>query len=102
MHMQSCKRGWQKYIVIDALDECEKRTKFLPALKLLSECVSLFITSRDEGDIRMSFGEYTSLRVSIEPSYIDGKIQEFIQEEIKDRLRTNSLREGPGLGRQDY
>jgi hypothetical protein len=79
------------FLVIDALDECEQRTRLLPILQQLAHCLPLFITSRYEGDIRTSFDESARYRISIGPSNIYAEIRQFVQEEIKERFRNKSL-----------
>jgi hypothetical protein len=73
------------FIIIDGLDECEQREHLLPILRYLAGCVRLFITSRDDRDIRTSFEEYLSYRISIQPSDVHRDIQNFVEKEIQER-----------------
>jgi hypothetical protein len=79
------------FLVIDALDECEQRANLLLILRQLSRHLPLFITSRHEGDIRTSLDEYARYQIPIQPCDIEAEIQQFVQEEIKDRLRNRLL-----------
>lgn len=79
------------FIVIDALDECEQRIGLLPTLVNLARHIPLFITSRDEKDIRTSFAQHVSHQIHIQPDDIDDEITWFIGEEIKDRLHKQLL-----------
>jgi len=47
--------------VIDALDECQDRRNVLTLLHQLPSSIRLFVTSRDEVDIRRSFLSYPKL-----------------------------------------
>ena len=73
------------FIVVDGLDECERRETLLPILRHLAGYVHLLVTSRDNRDIRSSFEEYLSYHIAIQPSDVQLDIQCFVEREIRER-----------------
>lgn len=59
------------YIIIDALDECEKETRqdlalALALARMLEHCTSLvkiFVSSRDDQDIKVSMDRYPEIKI---------------------------------------
>jgi hypothetical protein len=79
------------FVFIDALDECEQRTGLLPILERFSHFISLFITSRDEGDIPRSLGQCLGCQIPIWLEDTADEIQEFVRDEIKGQLHRGLL-----------
>ncbi|KAJ5152823.1 Galactose oxidase/kelch beta-propeller [Penicillium canariense] len=81
-------------IVVDALDECEAETRgeLIDALEALTESVSLvkiFVSSREEGDLRLSLQTHSGLHVT---SLENGEdIRRFVEYETDSLTRKNQL-----------
>jgi hypothetical protein len=73
------------FIIIDALDECDRRETLLPILKYLAGSMRLFVTSRDDRDIRTNFGNNLSNHISIQPSDVQRDIRYFVVNEVQER-----------------
>lgn len=75
-------------IVVDALDECDQNTrwKLVEALESITESASLvkvFVSSREEGDLRLSLQTHSGLQVTSLENEDD--IRKFVEFET-DRL----------------
>jgi predicted transcriptional regulator len=75
-------------IVVDALDECDSDTRWelVEALELITESASLvkvFVSSREEGDLRLSLQTHSGLQVTSLEN--EGDIRKFVDSET-DRL----------------
>lgn len=82
------------FVIIDALDECEDRSKLFPIIKTISQSVSVLVTSRDERDIRRGLQQPEMQRhqyIPIRPEDLTDEIGEFIHKEIQDRMQKRSL-----------
>ena len=74
-------------VVIDALDECEDRRNILTLLGQLPSSVRLFVTSRNEVDIRSSFQSYPKLwEQGIGPDDVASDIRNYIVRRLDDHL----------------
>lgn len=62
------------FIIVDALDECEQIINLLPIFERVARCTPLFITSRDDQDIRRSFTKYLKYQIPILPETIYSEI----------------------------
>lgn len=73
------------YIILDALDECSERQELLPILHQLMDrkCVSLFLTSRSEHDIRKSFSELSIYSTAIESADVTFDVELFVNRQIE-------------------
>lgn len=74
--------------IIDGLDECRDRAEILLNLQQLSGCVRLFVTSRDEDDIRESLRAYRKheLFISVDHTRVD--IERFVVGTLENHIRT--------------
>ena len=79
-------------IVIDALDECEDREKVLRWLSQLPSSVYLFISSRDEDDIRCSFESPALREQKITPNDIEGDIRAYLDNKFNKDQNPNLVR----------
>jgi pheromone shutdown protein TraB len=79
------------FLVLDALDECNNRTELLYVLRNLSTCMRLFVTSRDEQDIRTSFGGYVKHQIWIQQSDTQEDLEAFVNQQIQERLHARFL-----------
>jgi hypothetical protein len=70
------------FLIIDGLDECDRRDHLFPVLRRIASCTHLLITSRDTRDIRASLQEYLHYRISISPSDMHGDIRNFVTREV--------------------
>ncbi|TGZ77426.1 hypothetical protein EX30DRAFT_366680 [Ascodesmis nigricans] len=87
------------YIVLDALDEIEKRPEFLRFLTELipekdasnvGDCVTkIFITSRRERDIESRFSE--ARNIQIRASKVTADIDAYIRDELEKRIENDEL-----------
>ncbi|KAL7266228.1 hypothetical protein RUND412_011235, partial [Rhizina undulata] len=86
----------QTVIVVDALDECNKesRYKLLVALKKLcsTEGLKIFLTSRNDDDIRLELENESE--VFIQPSDNSGDIKIFVEREVEKYISTKKLLSG--------
>lgn len=74
-------------VVIDALDECQDRRRILTLLRQPPSSVRLFVTSRNEDDIRGSFRSYPELREQeVRPDDITSDIRNYIVGTLDDHL----------------
>ena len=74
-------------VVIDALDECQDRRNILTLLRQLPSSIHLFVTSRDEVDIRRSFQSYPKLwEQEIRPDDVTSDIRNYIVRSLDDHL----------------
>ncbi|OQD62738.1 hypothetical protein PENPOL_c011G02956 [Penicillium polonicum] len=82
-------------IVIDALDECarEERAELVEALEYIidnsTSLVKAFVTSREEGDLRLSIQEHTGLQVTWVENGSD--IEKFVNFETDRLVAKNQL-----------
>ena len=79
-------------IVIDALDECEDRGKVLRWLCQLPSSVYLFISSRDEDDIRCSFESPALREQKITPKDIEDDIRAYLDHTFNEDQNPNLVR----------
>ncbi|KAF8695674.1 hypothetical protein AX14_001763 [Amanita brunnescens Koide BX004] len=77
--------------VIDGMDECRDRAEILPELHQLSGCIRLFITSRDEDDIRESFQHYRKRELSISRNDTSRDIERLVVETVQNHIRAYPL-----------
>ncbi|KAL7266091.1 hypothetical protein RUND412_011377, partial [Rhizina undulata] len=87
----------QTVIIVDALDECNKETRFslLVALKKLrssTEGLKIFLTSRNDDDIRLELE--TESEVFIQSSDNSGDIELFVETEVEKYISTKRLLSG--------
>lgn len=81
----------QVFFIMDALDECENRTQFLPFITALareSSCtLKVFVTSRREKDILSTFtrGAAGFPTIQVEATRVDADIAAFVHFEIDRR-----------------
>lgn len=86
-------------IVVDALDECDSETRER-LFNVLEEVVSsskrnpvrVFVTSRDDADLRRKFQSYPNVYIQEGDNLAD--INYYIKTEIKARIRDKKLLEG--------
>lgn len=86
-------------IVVDALDECDSKTRE-QLFNVLEDVVSsskrnpvrVFVTSRDDGDLRRKFQNYPNVYIQGGDNVAD--INYYIKTEIKARIRDKKLLEG--------
>jgi ankyrin repeat domain-containing protein 50 len=78
------------YVVIDALDESPKGEQRDAVLDTLSEMYGwsisgfhLFVTSRDELDIRIRFSLQTDQKVSMDNNGVDGDIEHYVLHRLR-------------------
>lgn len=72
----------QVYVIVDGLDECEKRKPLLDSLlKLLGKTINVFMTSRPEVDIKKRFRGISTLEMDKEhmqrdiATYVEWKLE---------------------------
>ncbi|KAL7266829.1 hypothetical protein RUND412_010606 [Rhizina undulata] len=87
----------QTIIIVDALDECNKETRFqlLDALKELrssTEGLKIFITSRNDDDIRIELENESD--VYIQPSDNSSDIKLFVVAEVEKNISKKRLLKG--------
>ncbi|KAL7272961.1 hypothetical protein RUND412_004200 [Rhizina undulata] len=92
----------QTVIIVDALDECdiETRGKLLDTFKDLcssSESLKIFITSRNDDDIRIELEKEADLY--IQPSVNSGDIKRFVVAEVEKYISKKRLLKG-AVGRE--
>ena len=74
-------------IVIDALDECQDRRCTLDLLRQLPSSVHLFVTSRKENDIKLSFLSHSQIRIQeIRPNDIKSDVRRYTIRTLHDHL----------------
>ena len=81
------------YLVVDALDECRDRAdliKLLLSLKSSQANLRLFLTSRDEKDIREMLSSLREL--SITSDDISGDIERYVCQTLADLVRNRRLK----------
>jgi hypothetical protein len=75
-------------IVIDALDECQDRESILCLLHELPSSIRVFISSRDEDDIRRSFRSHSALReLMIQPDDIEHDIRNYLVHTLNKHVK---------------
>ena len=77
--------------VVDAMDECRDRAEIFSELHQLSGFIRLFITSRDEDDIRESFQHYRKRELLISMDDTSGDIEHFVVETLQNHMRAYPL-----------
>ena len=85
------------FFVVDALDECtldERKNlcKFLLSLTDSQGTVKLFVTSRKESDIELSFQQKAIPTIEIEAAKVDRDIKVYVDAQIELRLQNKTLR----------
>jgi hypothetical protein len=75
--------------VIDGMDESRDRAEILPELHQLSGCIRLFITSRDEEDIRESFRHYRKHELLISMGDTRDDIKRYVVGTLDHHMRAN-------------
>lgn len=88
---------WQTTIIIDALDECNPRTRgsLFSALKRIVSVASnikIFVTARNDGDIDEKLREFSNHYIHAVDN--TGDINRFIDTEIERRCRPDDLKDG--------
>ena len=74
-------------IVIDALDECQDRRCTLDLLRQLPSSVHLFVTSRKENDIELSFQSHSQIRIQeIRPNDIKRDVRKYTIRTLREHL----------------
>ncbi|KAL7273574.1 hypothetical protein RUND412_003559 [Rhizina undulata] len=92
----------QTIIIVDTLDECNKYTRYqlLDALKELrssTKGLKIFVTSRNDDDIRINFENESE--VYIQPSDNSSDIKLFVKAEVEKYISTKRLLSGSvGIG----
>ena len=77
-------------IVIDALDECQDREGILCLLRQLPSSIHLFVSSRDEDDVRRSFRSHSALREQkVKPGDIEHDIRSYLVKTFDNHLEKN-------------
>ena len=79
-------------IVIDALDECQDREQILRWICQLRSSVHLFISSRDEDDIRRSFKSCALREQKITANDIEGDIRTYLENKLNENQNPNLVR----------
>ena len=79
------------FIVIDALDECDERATLFPALRQISQHASVFVTSRDERDIRMGLAQFWRYSIRMNSEDIADEITTFVTTVVTYRVCAGSL-----------
>lgn len=85
----------QSNIIIDALDECDNKTRssLISALRSIMSSapnlVKIFISSRDDGDIVVRLKELPNVRINSKDNSSD--IKEFVESEIDKRIDRQEL-----------
>lgn len=88
------------WIVLDALDECSCRSRFLPEIMKLRSTlgVKIFATSRFNSEIIGIFGDSISLEIRASPEdihgYIDGHLPQLTSFVAKNPLLQKEIRHG--------
>jgi hypothetical protein len=78
----------EMFIVIDALDECEKERPTI--IRLLTEiikalpCAKVFITSRREGDIERAFVKSNTPTIQIQAKNVEADIRSFVEGKVRE------------------
>ena len=75
--------------VIDGMDECRDRAEILHELRQLSGCIRLFITSRDEDDIRESLRRYRKHELLISMGDTREDIERYVVGTLDTHMRAN-------------
>ena len=88
----------QVYIFLDALDECpslEGRERVLETLEEIQKWdapnVHLFVTSRDEADIRQSLTHLAPEQIEMRNTGIDGDIANFVSRQLNEDRQLRKL-----------
>ena len=94
--------GHNKYIVLDALDECTDREELMTFVRelvdLQQESLRVMITSRREKDIEDQLSPVANYNINIQSAVVDEDIRVY----VRDRLATDSkLRKWPGNVQND-
>ena len=81
----------QTYLFLDALDEClrlEARERILETVEEIQKWdlpnIHLFITSRDEANIRQSLNRLASIQIEMRNTGIDGDIANFVSRQLNE------------------
>ena len=90
--LETCLTCEHVTIVIDALDECEDRAKVLRWLCQLPSSVYLFISSRDEDDIRCSFESPALREQKITPKDIEDDVRAYLDNKFNEDQNPNLVR----------
>jgi hypothetical protein len=81
------------YIVIDALDECTKRSELLDILETIAgwqfQNVHLLMTSRKERDIETSLEGYVGDAMCLQSDIVDTDIRKYIQQRMSEDKSLN-------------
>ncbi|KAF8512683.1 hypothetical protein JB92DRAFT_264456 [Gautieria morchelliformis] len=76
------------YIILDALDECPDRHRFLGLIKEIHgwnfDTLHLLATSRDEKDIEKTLRDLVSHQVSMDEGLVDSDIRAYVSNRLKD------------------
>lgn len=89
--LRSIIKGFSKVVVIiDALDECVERDSLFENLEWLQENTNLLITSRDELEIKLQFGDLPSLAIRTDDVTHD--IEIFIAGELMRQPKLRRLK----------
>jgi hypothetical protein len=76
------------YVVIDALDECSKRSELLDVLETIAswqlQNLHLLMTSQKERDIETSLESYVRDSICLQSDVVDTDIQRYIQQRLSD------------------
>jgi hypothetical protein len=93
--LQSFAKDEKIVLLVDALDECEKREELLRFLNgVQNEGVNLniLITSRDEADIREAFPQIPRIRIEKRPFEVAKDINRYIESRLEDERRLGWLK----------
>ena len=75
--------------VIDGLDECQSRMELFPHLQQLSNFARVFVTSRDEDDIRDNLQQHCKHELAMTTGRIRGEIKNFVQTTIDNHIQAH-------------
>ena len=79
------------FIVINALDECDKQATLFPVLGQISQHTSVLVTSQDEGDIWMGLAQYVCYPIHMKSEDIADEITTIVVTVVTYRVRVGSL-----------
>ncbi|KAF8527663.1 hypothetical protein JB92DRAFT_2698293, partial [Gautieria morchelliformis] len=76
------------YIILDALDECTDRHRFLGLIKEIQgwnfDTLHLLATSREEHDIEKTLRDLVSHQVSMDEGLVDSDIRRYVSRKLED------------------
>ena len=86
LFQEAMARPGEKYIVLDALDECTDREQLLPFMRELitsrSQKLRILVTSRREKDIEDVLGQVAIYNINIQSNIVDADISVYICDQM--------------------